>query len=104
MSAATEAKRARRGDLLLAAATCVVVGTLLSVAGIVANAIAANPTPAPEPKQATIILPPCPTEDSNNCYWDAQSRGNGQGTSFVVIDGVVYYPNYTNNPTTEEVK
>lgn len=36
-----------------------------------------------------MFFPPCEYEDSNNCYWDAASRGNGQGTSFVVIDDVV---------------
>jgi hypothetical protein len=35
-------------------------------------------------------VPPCPTEDSANCYWDA-TRGNGTGRSFVDIDGTVYY-------------
>lgn len=34
---------------------------------------------------------PCRYEDSNNCYWDARNRGNGRGTSFVVIRGK-YYP------------
>jgi hypothetical protein len=24
-------------------------------------------------------LPPCPTEDSTGCYWDAQTMGNGRG-------------------------
>lgn len=39
------------------------------------------------------VLPPCPTEDTTatNCTWDAQSRGNGQGDSFFVIDGTAYY-------------
>lgn len=27
-------------------------------------------------------LPPCPTEDSTACYWDAQQHGNGDGRSF----------------------
>lgn len=36
------------------------------------------------------LLPSCPTEDSTNCYWDAQSRGNGIGTSFVDVGGVVW--------------
>jgi hypothetical protein len=36
-------------------------------------------------------LPPCVTEDSANCYWDAASRGNGLGQSFVDVDGIVYY-------------
>ncbi len=28
---------------------------------------------------------PCPAEDSNMCYWDASTRGNGQGHSFVTL-------------------
>lgn len=28
-------------------------------------------------------LPPCPTEDSDHCYWDARTMGNGLGESFV---------------------
>lgn len=32
------------------------------------------------------LMPPCAEEDSPGlCYWDAQSRGNGQGTSFIVL-------------------
>lgn len=46
-----------------------------------------EPTPAP-----SSTLPPCEYEDSDNCFWDAQSRGNGEGTSFVVLDNIVYYP------------
>lgn len=34
---------------------------------------------------------PCPTEDSDNCHWDAATQGNGQGQSFTVTDGVVTY-------------
>jgi hypothetical protein len=34
-------------------------------------------------------LPPCATEDSDNCYWDAASMGNGEGLSFAVIEGEV---------------
>ncbi len=36
-------------------------------------------------------LPPCATEDSDNCYWDADTMGNGEGRSFTVRDGVVTY-------------
>lgn len=36
-------------------------------------------------------LPPCPTEDSTNCIWDATTSGNGGGTSFVDINGTTYY-------------
>ncbi len=38
-----------------------------------------------------LILPPCLTEDSANCYWDAKSRGNGRGRSFVDIGGNVVF-------------
>lgn len=33
----------------------------------------------------------CATEDSTNCYWDATTQGNGQGRSFVDINGTAYY-------------
>lgn len=36
-------------------------------------------------------LPDCPTEDSDNCYWDAAMRGNGQGVSFYVIAGTIHF-------------
>jgi hypothetical protein len=32
------------------------------------------------------LTTPCPTEDSTNCYWDAQTQGNGRGTSSLRID------------------
>jgi hypothetical protein len=39
-------------------------------------------------------LPPCVTEDSVSCYWDADTMGNGRGRSFTVdADGVVTYTN-----------
>jgi hypothetical protein len=34
-----------------------------------------------------IGLPPCAAEDSDNCYWLASERGNGEGTSFVTVFG-----------------
>lgn len=34
-------------------------------------------------------FPPCATEDSDNCYWDGGS--NGQGRKFVSINGEVSY-------------
>lgn len=30
-------------------------------------------------------LPPCPTEDSVDCYWDAEANGNLMGDSFVAL-------------------
>ena len=47
---------------------------------------------APPATLPSITLVPCQTEDSENCYWDAARMGNGDGTSFVTIDGTVYYP------------
>lgn len=46
----------------------------------------------PRPIDAIATLPACPTEDAAGpCIWDAQSRGNGQGTSFWVdADQVVH--------------
>ena len=37
-----------------------------------------------------LIMPPCATEDSLNCYWDASASGNGIGQSFIDIDGTAY--------------
>lgn len=39
----------------------------------------------------TQVLPPCRTEDSNWCYWDASVRSdvsNGRGESFVTVADV----------------
>lgn len=35
-------------------------------------------------------MTPCVTEDSENCYWDATTMGNGVGTSFVNVNGNWY--------------
>lgn len=40
---------------------------------------------------APIELVPCVTEDADNCYWDADRQGNGQGRSFVTINGETSY-------------
>lgn len=37
-----------------------------------------------------LILPPCPTEDSSQCYWNAAEQGNGTGASFIDIGGTAY--------------
>lgn len=36
------------------------------------------------------VLPPCATEDSTNCAWNAQTMGNGTGTSFIDVNGTTY--------------
>jgi hypothetical protein len=38
-----------------------------------------------------VSVPPCPAEDSSNCYWDAQARSNGAGRSFLDIGGTALY-------------
>lgn len=44
------------------------------------------------PTSGTPALPPCPTEDSVSCSWDAQQQGNGIGRSFTVdAHGTVTY-------------
>ena len=39
---------------------------------------------------AAFFIPPCATEDSTNCYWDASTSGNGTGSSFIDIGGDAY--------------
>jgi len=36
-------------------------------------------------------LPHCEYEDSDNCIWDGEVDGNGQGASFIAWEGKVYY-------------
>ena len=57
----------------LATAMLIPVTMVAIVGGIVAGALA-------------VQLPgmgKCPTEDSVNCYWDADTMGNGHGNSYV---------------------
>jgi len=42
-------------------------------------------------KLEAAILGPCPTEDSENCIWNAQTMGNHAGRSFIRWEGVTYY-------------
>jgi hypothetical protein len=37
-----------------------------------------------------VTLSACPTEDSDNCFWDGMQHGNGRGQSFYTLDGVTY--------------
>lgn len=32
-----------------------------------------------------VVTTPCMTEDSTLCYWNADSRGNSQGQSFIAV-------------------
>lgn len=38
-----------------------------------------------------IALLVCRWEDDSNCYWDAKVSGNGQGRSFIDLNGEVIY-------------
>lgn len=45
-----------------------------------------------EPRNYTdTILPPCQYEDEQDCYWDAQRMGNGNGWSFINLHGTYIY-------------
>lgn len=55
------------------------IGGILGV-GLILGVAASN-IPADEP-----TLPPCATEDSDNCYWDADTMGNGLGHDSIVIE------------------
>lgn len=53
----------------------------LVLGGFAFGVLVAAPADAPKDDR----LPACVTEDQDNCYWDAQTMGNGQGTDSVVI-------------------
>ena len=64
---------------------------------------ATDPIPTPTPQatpQATPTwhdgLPACTDEDGSgqaSCYWDAQTRGNHQGHSYTITNGITHYIN-----------
>jgi len=54
---------------------------------IVAGTVAISWALAPDPP----VLPACATEDDpGDCYWDANRRGNEQGSSFIHWQGNYY--------------
>lgn len=57
----------------------------LLTGGMLSLAVASCIALAAVPHADDTTLPPCPTEDSDNCYWDADTMGNGQGTDSVVV-------------------
>lgn len=73
---------------------------------------AMHPMPAPSPtapapitpaSHAPATLPPCPTEDSTSprpCLWDASTRGNHRGHSFIITgNGMLIYLDGSNLPS-----
>jgi hypothetical protein len=73
------------------------------------QAMRPSPTPASAPpahitpaSHAPATLPPCPTEDSTSprpCLWDASTRGDHRGKSFVILkNGMLIYLDGSNLP------
>lgn len=45
----------------------------------------------PETAHGGLSIPECATEDSTNCFWNANVQGNGTGNSFLDVNGTAYY-------------
>lgn len=45
----------------------------------------------PDTAHGGLTFTQCATEDSTNCYWDANVQGNGTGNSFIDVNGTAYY-------------
>lgn len=74
-----------------ALARAVAYMTILAVVVLVPHMIAYAVVPLTEQGGISNAFPACITEDSHNCYWDANVQGNGQGNSFLDINGTAYY-------------
>jgi type 1 glutamine amidotransferase len=48
--------------------------------------------------QSKWLVPRCRYEDSRNCYWNAERRGNGEGRSFVDIGSRHHLVDYRFQP------
>lgn len=51
----------------------------------------AKPISVIEYAKAFETLPPCQSEDDDNCKWDAGKQGDGEGMSFVTINGTTHH-------------
>lgn len=67
--------------------------TLAAIAAALWLATTLIPNPDVQAARAPVqdSLPACVTEDSDNCYWDADVQGNGIGASFYTLNGVTTY-------------
>lgn len=62
-----------------------IAAVTVSVAVSGASVAAASPAASPEPPARPVwARTACVTEDSVNCYWNAEQMGNGNGQSFYV--------------------
>lgn len=69
----------------------VIVGTVVMTFGLtlVAVGLYLTATEGPADPTPTGVLEECPTEDSDNCWWDGGE--NGKGLKFIVVDGEITY-------------
>lgn len=75
-------RREQRDRIFLTIATILLPIVLGIAVGLLLN-LALTESPA--------ALPPCPTEDSDNCFWQSTVAGNGMGRSFLSINGFTIY-------------
>lgn len=69
--------------VIVATAAYAALAAVTSLDGVTSHSETVNEQPA--------HLPECVTEDDEDCIWDAATRGNGEGVSFIRWDGVTYY-------------
>lgn len=62
---------------VVSAGAIVLMATAVAVSPLVARLVISHDSPV----LSTVVSTPCPTEDSTECYWDAETMGNGIGTS-----------------------
>lgn len=78
--------------LRAAVAAAMAVSGMLALTGPAATGAPVAPVAVVAPVANGYTFPPCATEDSQWCYWDATSRGNRRGRSFVAgAEGQVIY-------------
>ena len=86
--------RFRDGLIVGLVAVCT-VGLTFAALNMVADRPAdAAPDGVPVIQTVWSDLPPCPTDETDqpDCYWAADTSGNGDGRSFAIIDGEVVWP------------
>lgn len=64
-------------------AAVILIGSFAVLLGIAANEYPDLPPLTKVSESTPGSLPPCAEEDSDNCYWDADTMGNGQGDDIV---------------------
>ncbi len=91
VSADLTTSRTLRGDLSRIAAAARRAGLWAVVAAVVTFALPATYAFGYASAPVVASLPACESDDSTDCYWDARTRGNGEGRSFVDLGGAIFY-------------